>query len=120
MKILIVDDSKAMRRIVRRALQGDATLAGATVREADDGAEALQIIEDWLPHVVLCDWHMPKMSGLDLLEKLQQHGSDIAFGFITSEHHVEQVKRALDSGARFVLTKPFTSASLQRALARVV
>lgn len=120
MRILIVDDSKAMRMIVKRALRGVPAARGATILEAGDGAEALRIIEDRLPHVVLCDWHMPGMSGIELLETLQEHESDIPFGFVTAEAHPNLRARALEGGARFWVTKPFTPDTLQRALSNVV
>ena len=115
MKILIVDDSKAMRMIVRRSL----TQAGFTaieVVEATNGAEALQVIEQQSPDIVLSDWNMPEMKGIDLLKTLRSKGRKVPLGFITSESSPEIHQQAVDSGASFVIVKPFTAAAIELAL----
>jgi two-component system chemotaxis response regulator CheY len=73
MKLLIVDDSKAMRMIVARTLR-QAGYGGADFREAENGAQALEAIRADKPHLVLCDWNMPQMSGMELLSALNQQG----------------------------------------------
>lgn len=120
MKVLVVDDSRAMRMIVRRMLSSADVTRNATVFEASNGQEALGIISDRLPHVVLCDWHMPVMSGMELLEVLQSHGSDIPFGFVTAEANHQLRAKALAGGAKFFVTKPFTAEMLGRAIAGAV
>jgi two-component system chemotaxis response regulator CheY len=115
MKILIVDDSKAMRMIVRRAL----TQAGFTnieAIEASNGVEALQVIEQQSPDIVLSDWNMPEMKGIDLLKSLRAKGRKVPLGFITSESSPEIHEQAVDSGAAFVIVKPFTFAAIELAL----
>ncbi len=117
MKILIVDDSKAMRAIVRRALSATGGYAGAEVVEATNGAEALGMIPQERPDVVLSDWNMPEMTGIELLEALGSAGVDIPpFGFVTSESTPEMHDRAMANGARFLVSKPFTPEALERAL----
>ena len=76
MKILIVDDSKAMRLIVRRALR-QAGLADDGIHEANNGAEALAQIRAASPDLVLSDWNMPEMSGIDLLSTLAKEGRKV-------------------------------------------
>ena len=119
MKILIVDDSKAMRMIVGRTLK-QAGFAGHTTIEASDGVEALSLIESESPDVVLSDWNMPEMKGIDLLRKVRQSGNEVRFGFITSESSAETAKTATDAGADFLLTKPFTVDSMQAVLEPVL
>ena len=109
MKILVVDDSRAMRMIVKRTLS-QTGYAGATLLEAGDGVEALDVIAAEQPDLVLSDWNMPEMSGIDLLEAL-------SFGFVTSESTPDMYDRAMSSGAKFLVTKPFTPQSLESALA---
>ena len=106
MSILIVDDSKAMRMIVRRALRQ----AGyhQDVTEACSGVEALKAVESGGFEVILCDWNMPEMNGLDLLGKLKELGRQIKFGFVTSECSVDVQKLAREAGALFFITKPFS------------
>jgi two-component system chemotaxis response regulator CheY len=107
MKILIVDDSKAMRLIIMRTLR-QAGFGDHTLVEAANGADALTLIHGSSPDVVLCDWNMPQMSGIDLLRSLRAEGRKVSFGFVTSEVSAEARQVALDSGALFVITKPFT------------
>ena len=108
MKILVVDDSKAMRMIVIRTLK-QAGFGGHTIIEASDGAEALQKIEQDAPELVLSDWNMPEMKGIELLQKVREAGNKVRFGFITSESSADTKKLATKSGADFLLTKPFTA-----------
>ncbi|MBH23053.1 MAG: response regulator [Myxococcales bacterium] len=108
MKILIVDDSRAMRMIVKRTLR-QAGYGGHDVVEASNGAEAFDIIQGGGVNLVLCDWNMPEMSGIELLKKLKAHGSRVPFGFITSEGSAEKRAMAAEAGALFLLTKPFSA-----------
>lgn len=116
MKILVVDDSRAMRMIVKRTLS-QTGYAGATLLEAGDGVEALDVIAAEQPDLVLSDWNMPEMSGIDLLEALSARGSSVTFGFVTSESTPDMYDRAMSSGAKFLVTKPFTPQSLELAVA---
>ena len=115
MKILIVDDSKAMRMIVCRTLK-QTDFSGYTVIEAENGVEALNKIASESPDLVLSDWNMPEMKGIDLLKRVRDTGNRVSFGFITSESSIETKKLAHDSGADFLVTKPFTPDSMQAAL----
>lgn len=118
MKILIVDDSKAMRIIVMRSLR-QAGLGEHTMIEASNGAEALQIIQTTPPDLVLADWNMPGMNGLELLQALRAAGVDVKFGFVTSEGTDDIRQKAMDAGALFLIRKPFTPDAFRSALAPV-
>lgn len=115
MKIMIVDDSAAMRMIVKKTLR-QAGFDGHEISEAEDGLKALAAIESSAPDLVLSDWNMPRMSGIELLEKLARAGLKLIFGFITTEATPEQRTRAATAGASFLLAKPFTPESLKAAL----
>jgi two-component system, chemotaxis family, chemotaxis protein CheY len=115
MKILIVDDSKAMRMIVTRALK-QAGFKNHTLEEATDGVTALQAIQASAPDLVLSDWNMPNMSGIELLEELKKQNLNIKFGFVTSEGTDEMKERALQSGALFLIRKPFTPEAFEQNL----
>ena len=118
MKILIVDDSKAMRMIVMRALKSTSAYGDAEMLQAVDGKEALGMIEADPPDLVLSDWNMPEMSGIELLQTLSDRGIvPPTFGFVTSEHTPEMYDRAMAAGAQFLVSKPFTPESLEGALA---
>ena len=119
MRILIVDDSRAMRMIITRTLR-QAGYKDHTVEEAGDGAAALAAIRAEPPDVVLSDWNMPVMNGIELLEALQKDGPVVTFGFLTTEGSDEMRERAKNAGAKFFITKPFTPEAFQDALTGVI
>lgn len=119
MNILIVDDSKAMRMIVKRSLR-QVGYPDDSMQEADNGNDALTSIKTAKPDVVLCDWNMPGMSGIDLLKALKGDGIDVKFGFITSIATPEIRQEAEGSGALFVIGKPFAPEKLKEALDKVL
>jgi len=119
MKILICDDSKAMRMIVSRTLR-QAGFGDAELHEAENGAEGLAKVAEFEPDLVLSDWNMPEMLGIDFLAALRAQGNDVRFGFITTETTPEMRERAIAAGAAFLLAKPFTVEDVQDALQAVV
>ncbi|HUM93123.1 MAG TPA: response regulator [Candidatus Competibacter sp.] len=108
MKILIVDDSSAMRMIVRRTLR-EAGYGHLEVLQAGDGDEALALIRKDTPNLIFSDWNMPNKNGLQLLEALNEEGFKIPFGFVTTESSAEMRGKASQAGAKFLITKPFTA-----------
>ncbi len=119
MDVLIVDDSKAMRMIVKRTLR-QAGYGDANVKEAGNGKEALEVLTGWLPDLILCDWNMPEMSGLQLLHEITARGLDVKFGFVTSEGTTAMRKMADAAGAKFLIHKPFTADDFRDTLGRVL
>ncbi len=117
MSILVVDDSPIMRKLVIRSLR-QAGYGDHEVVEAEDGADALAKIADQRPKVVLSDWNMPNMNGLELIQALRGQENLVPFGFITSESTTEQKSAAMSAGASFLLSKPFTADELGAQLAR--
>jgi len=115
MKILIVDDSRTMRMIVKRTLR-QAGYGGHAVDEAENGAVALEKIMADEPDIVLCDWNMPVMTGIELLEALRAEGCRVKFGFVTSEGTPEMRAKASAGGALFLIAKPFTAFNFEEAL----
>lgn len=107
MKILIVDDSKAMRMIIQRTMK-QCDIGAYTVVEASDGREGLAKVEECQPDMVLSDWNMPEMNGLEFLNALRESGNDIRFGFVTTECTDDVRQAAKEAGAAFLMTKPFT------------
>ncbi|MFA9446392.1 response regulator [Egicoccus sp. AB-alg6-2] len=120
MKILVVDDSKAMRAIVKRALAGLDRVAGAQIIEAADGREAFGTVQAEHPDLVLSDWNMPEMTGIELLQALNEAGVSVTFGFVTSESTPEMHELAKANGAKFLVSKPFTPESIDQALAGAI
>jgi two-component system, chemotaxis family, chemotaxis protein CheY len=115
MKIMIVDDSSAMRMIVKKTLR-QAGFDGHELTEADDGAKALVAIKASVPDLVLSDWNMPNMTGLELLEALKSSGVKVTFGFITTEATPDMRTKAIGAGAKFLISKPFTPESFKEHL----
>jgi two-component system, chemotaxis family, chemotaxis protein CheY len=110
LKVLIVDDSSVMRKIVERALR-QAGLELSEVLEASNGAEALAQVEKGGLDMILSDINMPVMDGLEFLKNLA--GVEAAKGvpviMITTEGSEARVVEALSAGAKGYLRKPFTS-----------
>ncbi len=119
MKILIVDDSKAMRMIVVRTMR-QAGLNGHDIIEAENGREAMQMVQAEDPDLILSDWNMPEMTGLELLKSLRASGSTIPFCFVTSEGAEEMRAQATQAGALGLIAKPFTAELFADTLAEVV
>jgi two-component system chemotaxis response regulator CheY len=115
MDILLVDDSRTMRMIVQRAIR-QAGYRGLTVGEAENGAQALEKLSEHQPRLILSDWNMPEMSGIEFLNSVRAAQNAVPFGFITSETSVAIKKLAIDSGATFLISKPFTPEDVQDAL----
>jgi two-component system, chemotaxis family, chemotaxis protein CheY len=120
MKILVVDDSKAMRAIVKRALSTLDRVAGATIIEAADGREAFATVRTEQPDLIMSDWNMPEMTGIELLRALNDAGVAVPFVFVTSGSTVEMRELARTHGAASLVAKPFTPETVDRALAGVL
>jgi two-component system, chemotaxis family, chemotaxis protein CheY len=107
-KALIVDDSKAIRMILGRILRE----LGYEVCEAVDGKDALKVIESEKAAVqlVLADWNMPEMNGLDLIKHLRQNPelTSLKVIMVTTETEVDHIVSALEAGANEYVMKPFT------------
>ena len=119
MNIMVVDDSSAMRMMIIRTLR-QAGFGGNDVVQAGDGAEALEAIRQKTPDLVLADWNMPNMTGLELLQALREEGNDVTFGFITTEATAPMRAKARDAGAKFLISKPFTVESFEQVLSAVM
>jgi two-component system, chemotaxis family, chemotaxis protein CheY len=113
--ILIVDDSKAMRLIVRRTLR-QAGFGDFEVQEATNGVEALESIGKAPPALVISDWNMPEMSGIELLRELNARKVSVRFGFVTTEGTPDMRAMATEAGALFLIAKPFTPEQFESAL----
>lgn len=115
MHALIIDDSKAIRLILRRMLSD----LGMATTEAGDGSEALDTIDAGLrPDLILVDWNMPVLSGLEFIEQVRQppRASTAKIVMVTTETEVPQVVRALSAGADEYVMKPFTADAILEKL----
>jgi len=119
MKILVADDSKAMRMIVVRTLR-QAGWAGHDIIEAENGRQALTMVGTDSPDLILSDWNMPEMTGIEFLKALRGQGSTIPFCFVTSEGSEEMRALASQAGALGLIAKPFTAELFMETLGSVV
>lgn len=119
MKIMIVDDSSAMRMIVKRTMRL-AGFEGHEITEAEDGTMALTAIARSAPDIVLSDWNMPNMNGLELLEAIKKSGRKLIFGFVTTEGSAEMRVRASSAGAQFLISKPFSVEAFKEHLGPLI
>jgi two-component system chemotaxis response regulator CheY len=115
MNVLLVDDNKAMRLMLRRTLLE--TGLNLRVEEAENGSDALAKLAAAAPDVILSDWNMPEMGGVDLLRELRSRGCSVAFGFVTPQAPTPQMReRAIEAGAQFMIAKPFGAPRLRELL----
>ncbi|WP_421709126.1 response regulator [Algihabitans sp.] len=119
MPILIVDDYKTMLRIIRNLLK---QLGFDNVDEATDGSMALQKLRDKSYSLVISDWNMEPMSGLQLLKEVRADGqlSGLPFVMITAESKTENVVAAKQAGVTNYIVKPFNAATLKTKLSAVI
>jgi two-component system chemotaxis response regulator CheY len=115
MKILIADDSRAMRMVIRAMLR-EAGFRGLDIVEAVDGADALVKAGTEAPDLVISDWNMPNKTGIEFLQELRAAGNKVTFGFVTTEVSHEQRAKAGEFGAAFVIAKPFNAKDFELAL----
>ncbi len=116
MHALVIDDSSAMRALLRRLLRE----LGFEVTEAPDVSGALGTLQPGrLPDLALVDWNLPGGSGIEFVRAVRADGRrlDVRILMITTEVGPEQVRRALDAGAQEYLMKPFTREALRDKLA---
>jgi two-component system, chemotaxis family, chemotaxis protein CheY len=106
MKILVVDDSSTMRRIITNALK-DGPSSG--VVEAEDGVQGLARLKgEGDVGLILTDWNMPNMDGFEFLTKVREQDRDIPIIMITTEAEKANVMRAIKAGANSYIVKPFS------------
>ena len=115
MNALVIDDSRAIRMILSRMLRE----LGFDVDEATNGKEGLARLEEGLPpDLMLVDWNMPEMSGIDFVTAVRQppYSSTARVMMVTTETEVPQMVRALEAGADEYVMKPFTREAIVEKL----
>ena len=114
---LVVDDSKVIRMVARRILEG----LNFSVEEAVDGKDALDACLKVMPDAVLLDWNMPVMSGIEFLRELRRsEGGDAPIVvFCTTENDMDHIREAMEAGANEYIMKPFDSDILEAKFTQV-
>lgn len=118
MKVLLVDDFATMRKIVRNIL---GQLGIKNVDEADDGSTALPKLKQNKYDIVISDWNMPKMTGLDLLKAVRadENLKALPFLMVTAEALKDNIVAAAQAGISDYVVKPFTAAILEEKLKKI-
>ena len=117
MKILVVDDSSTMRRIIKNTLK---RIGYSDIVEGTDGVEGLVGYQNNNIDMVITDWNMPNMSGLELVTKIRKINKDIPIIMITTEGGKIEVIKALKAGVNNYIVKPFTPMVLKEKLGDVL
>jgi two-component system chemotaxis response regulator CheY len=118
-KILVVDDFSTMRKIIKNIL---IQLGFRNILEADDGTTALELLKKEKVDLIISDWNMPKMPGIELLKAVRSDGElkDIKFIMVTAEAQKESVIEAIKCGVNQYVIKPFTPETLKEKLEKVL
>ncbi len=120
MRVLVVDDYSTMRRIISNLLN---QLGFENIDEAADGTEALKVLEDNGPHgLIISDWNMEPMSGLQLLKEVRANNNfrKTPFIMVTAESKSENVIAAKEAGVSNYIVKPFNAGTLREKMASVL
>lgn len=106
-RILVVDDFETMRRIIKGSLK---KIGFSNIVEAEDGLGALKVLENEDIGLIMCDWNMPNMTGIEVLRKIRSDEKlkDIPFIMVTAEVQKENVIEAVKAGTNHYIVKPFT------------
>jgi len=118
MKIfMVVDDSPVIRKVARRILES----VGYVVCEAEDGIDALEKCAHNMPDVMMVDWEMPRMDGVEFIDALRsrEDADHVKILYCTSEVMVTEMMKAKRAGCQGYLLKPFTKATLQQKLSEI-
>jgi two-component system, chemotaxis family, chemotaxis protein CheY len=114
-KILVIDDSSSMRGIIRDILK---QIHLRDIDEADDGNIAWEKIQKVSYDLIICDWHMPKLNGIELLRLVRNTvlRRELPFIMITADNSQEKVLEAIEEKVSAYIIKPFNAKSLQKKI----
>lgn len=118
MKILVVDDFPTMRRIVRSLLR---ELGFSNIEEAEDGQQGLAKLKEGGFELIVSDWNMPNMDGLEMLKQVRADAElkHLPVLMVTAEAKKENIIAAAQAGASGYVVKPFTAATLEEKLNKI-
>ncbi|MEZ0260383.1 MAG: response regulator [Alphaproteobacteria bacterium] len=117
MSILVVDDFQTMTQLMRYLLL---SLGFKNVDEARDGRSALAKMAEKQYNLVISDWNMQPMSGIDFLKYLRAHGNSVPFILVTAENKTENVIEAKQAGVNNYIIKPYNAVTLKSKLVSVL
>lgn len=119
LNILVVDDSAVMRKIIIKALRAG-RFADASIEEAGDGLEGLKQFNPKKTDLILADWNMPNMNGIEFIKKVREIKTKkkIVIMMITTEGSGGKMEEAMKAGVDSYIAKPFTSKQLEQKIAK--
>ena len=118
MKVLVVDDFATMRRILRNILK---QIGFTNISEADDGKTALKELKKEKYDLILCDWNMPEMQGIDLLNEIRSDDElkGTPFVMVTAKAQKNNIIQAVKAGVNSYIVKPFTAETINEKLTKM-
>ncbi|MHC4848063.1 MAG: response regulator, partial [Planctomycetota bacterium] len=118
MRILVVDDSKVARAVIRKVL---GEIGYSVVHEATDGVEAMAKLRESTFDLVMTDWNMPRMDGIELVREVRDSPDlDVPVLMVSGETYVTRFVEVMRAGAQGYIRKPFTDVALQSKIAEVM
>lgn len=117
MKVLVLDDSKTMLRIITNTLK---RIGIEKITTALDGVEGIERYKEETPDIILTDWNMPNMNGLEFVNYIRNVNEDIPIVMITTEGGKKEVITALKAGVSNYITKPFTPQVLKSKISAIL
>ncbi len=115
--ILVVDDSESMRKVLVSIIK---SFGIGTILEANNGIAALNIIKEQELNVILCDWEMPKMNGLELFVEVKKMRNPPVFVLVTSNAEMDKVKDAVAKGVKHYIVKPIKPETILKKLSTIL
>jgi two-component system chemotaxis response regulator CheY len=119
-KVMVVNDSSVMRQIIKNNLK-QLGFDQSNLVDAEDGEEALKKIGEDEVDLVISDWNMPRMTGIDFLEEVRADGAleDLPFLMVTSETDKEKIMEEVQAGVNQYTVKPFNAAQLEEKIKEI-
>ena len=117
-KILVADDFPEVTRVIRNILKN---IGFTNIREADSGKAVLRALKKEKYDLILCDWNMPDMTGVEVLKKIRSDDElkEIPFIMVTAEAEKEKILEAIKAGVSNYIVKPFTAQAISEAIKKV-
>lgn len=118
-KVLVVDDSAVMRKVTIGAL-GAMNIAAENISQAEDGVQAVKSASENQFDIILMDWNMPNMLGIDAVKAIRDSGNKTPILMVTTEGEKSNVVKAIQAGANNYLVKPFNAEDLRDRISQMI
>jgi len=118
-KVLVVDDSAIMRKVIISALNA-MNIDSDNVSQAEDGLQAVKAASENQFDIILMDWNMPNMLGIDAVKTIREQGNKTPILMVTTEGEKSNVVKAIQAGANNYLVKPFNAEDLRERITSMV